>query len=817
MKKKNLVAQSLVQIKNIKDGIIETDAGEYLRLVEVDPINFHLRSISERNQIIYNFASWIKIAPVSLQFKVVSTPTDIQAYISRLNDNLSNEKNEYCRRLIRDYIRLISQVGLKESVSRRFFLVLRYTKQGLFGNDYNAIANSLNTIYTQFKSYIKQCGNKIIEHLDEDVFALEAYYSIYNRNSNKTAADRVQDIVNYQINRGIENPTINVKDVLAPYSMQTFKDYIVLNGNTYISYLYIPSEKYRTSVHAAWLSGLINMGEGVDIDLFFQKQNNAKIINSLGRNIRINRARVKDTSDTNTDFDELMNSIDGGKYIKDCIQSGEDFYYMNLLITVSANSLEVLNYKIDFIQNYLRSKDMDARIANYHMMEAYQSCVPLGDLSKSISDRGNRNVLTYGVASTYLFTSFELSDPNGILLGINDQNNSLCILDLFDTSKYKNANLAILGTTGAGKTYLLQMMALRMRMNDIQTFIIAPFKGREFKRACKSIGGEFISIAPGSENCINVLDIRPEDNVATDLIDDEDTFKTVSLLSKKIQDLAGFFKLLVPDITNEEAQLLDNALIQAYAEKGITTDNETLIDAEKTLQAGKKVFKEMPLLEDVYNVLKESQETKRLANIIDRFVHGSASSFNRHTNVNLENKYIVVDISMFPEELLPIGMFIALDFIYSKAKEDITKKKTIIIDEAWRLIGAGSNDYAAKYVLEIFKIIRGYGGSAVVATQDIHDFFARKNGEYGRGIIANSKTKILLQLEKKEAETAKDIFDLSQREVMDVMKFERGHGLLITNSNNIPVSFKSTKHENELITTDRAQLEKLYNEKRSNN
>ena len=158
-----------------------------------------------------------------------------------------------------------------------------------------------------------------------------------------------------------------------------------------------------------------------------------------------------------------------------------------------------------------------------------------------------------------------------------------------------------------------------------------------------------------------------------------------------------------------------------------------------------------------------------------------------------------------------------VDFIYSKAKEDITKKKTIIIDEAWRLIGAGSNDYAAKYVLEIFKIIRGYGGSAVVATQDIHDFFARKNGEYGRGIIANSKTKILLQLEKKEAETAKDIFDLSQREVMDVMKFERGHGLLITNSNNIPVSFKSTKHENEMITTDRAQLEKLYNEKKSNN
>lgn len=189
-------------------------------------------------------------------------------------------------------------------------------------------------------------------------------------------------------------------------------------------------------------------------------------------------------------------------------------------------------------------------------------------------------------------------------------------------------------------------------------------------------------------------------------------------------------------MNHEERQLLDETLIRTYALKGITHENDSLIDPDNP---GK--YREMPILEDVYNLLIESPETKRMGNILNRLVHGSAKTFNQQTNVDLSNPYTVLDISELTGDLLTVGMFVALDFVWDKAKEDRTKEKAIFLDEVWQLIGSSSNSMAAEFVLEVFKIIRGYGGSAVCATQDLSDFFSLDGGKYGKGIINNAKTK----------------------------------------------------------------------------
>ena len=109
----------------------------------------------------------------------------------------------------------------------------------------------------------------------------------------------------------------------------------------------------------------------------------------------------------------------------------------------------------------------------------------------------------------------------------------------------------------------------------------------------------------------------------------------------------------------------------------------------------------------------------------------------------------------------------------------------------------------------MFKIIRGYGGSAICATQDLNDFFALDGGKYGKGIINNCKTKIILNLEDDEAERVKDIFKLSEAEIMEITHFERGSGLISTNNNNITVEFKCSELEKRLITTDRRELKQI--------
>ena len=553
---------------------------------------------------------------------------------------------------------------------------------------------------------------------------------------------------------------------------------------------------------AGWLSLLINAGDGIDTDLFLFRQPKEQAVRRLGQQLRINRSKIREASDTNTDFDDLDSAISSGYFLKEGLANNEDFYYMSILITVTAHTPEELEWRERELKKMLISQDISISACTFREEAAFLSSLPLVSLEKHLYNRARRNVLTTGAASCYPFTAYELSDDNGILLGVNKYNNSLVIVDIFNSAVYRNANIAIVGTSGAGKTFTMQLMALRMRRKGIQVFIIAPLKGHEFLRACKNIGGEFIQISPASKNCINIMEIRKTDKSADEIIDGGHIEK--SELAKKIQSLHIFFSLLIPDMTHEEKQLLDEALVKTYALKGITHDNKTLAD-----KADPERYKKMPVLGDLYNILISNASTERLGHILNRLVHGSAGTFNQQTNVNLDNKYTVFDISELSGDLLPVGMFMVLDYVWDKAKEDRTAEKAIYVDEMWQLIGSGGNQVAAGFVLEMFKIIRGYGGSAICATQDLNDFFALDGGKYGKGIINNCKTKIILNLEDDEAERVKDIFKLFEAEIMEITHFERGSGLISTNNNNITVEFKCSELEKRLITTDRRELKQI--------
>ena len=483
---------------------------------------------------------------------------------------------------------------------------------------------------------------------------------------------------------------------------------------------------------------------------------------------------------------------------------------MSIFITVSAKGYEELLWRKQQISDMLKSMDMYISECNFQQEAALRSVMPFLKVSPALEKKAQRNVLTSGAASTYMFTSFEMSDDTGVLLGVNRHNNSLCIVDLFNTKMHKNANLNLLGTSGAGKTFTMQLLALRMRMRGIQSYIIAPIKGHEFRRACNRIGGEFIKIAPGSPHCINIMEIRHTVSPEMELIDEIDYNEDGSLLARKIQQLMTFFALLIPDMSNEEEQMLDEALVKTYGDFGITHDNDSVYE-DRTVSPPK--MKKMPILGDLHQRLQENPMTTRLAAIVSRFVTGSAQSFNRPTNVDLSNKYVVLDLSDLKGKLLPVGMFIALDYVWDEIKADRTKRKAIFIDEIWQLIGAGSNRMAAEFCLEIFKVIRGFGGAAISATQDLSDFFGLDDGKYGRAIINNSKNKIILNLEPDEAQYVQETLKLTRTEVRAITQFERGEALISSNNNKIPVVIKASKTETEMITTDRAELEAILRER----
>ena len=805
-KRKDMTLEDYLPIDKIANGIIYTTDHRYVKILEIEPINFLLRSAREQQGIIYSFISYLKISPVKLQIKMISKKADINKHLEQAALELSRETNPHCRELQKDYIQFVKKLSSREAVSRRFFLIFEYEPFNVNRKvEEKEILAALETASQTAKTFLYQCGNQVVTHDNEDEFTTDVLYTLLNRTlcTEKPLQDRIADVLARYMKEGRQEELdhIRINEFIAPESVDfRHSNYVRING-IYHAYLLVPSDGYKQKVAPGWLSLLINAGEGIDIDFYLHKQPKDKIQQRLGQQIRINRSKIKDASDTNADFDDLDSAIRSGYFLKAGLANNEDFYYINLLITITASDLEELQWRIQEMKKLLISQDMDLHSCYFLQEQGFLSSLPLANLDKKLYELSKRNVLTTGAASCYPFTSYSICDDNGILFGVNKHNNSLVIADIFDSKQYKNSNICILGCSGAGKTFTMQTMALRMRRKGIQVFIIAPLKGHEFYRACKNVGGEFIQISPASQNCINVMEIRKVDNSVNELLDGPTL--DASALASKIQRLHIFFSLLIPDMNHEEKQLLDEALIKTYARKGITHKNESLIDPDHPDQ-----YKEMPILEDVYNILMESPDTKRLAHILNRLVHGSASSFNQKTNVDLTNKYTVLDISELTgsSDLLTVGMFVALDYVWDKAKENRTEEKAIFVDEVWQLIGASSNRLAAEFVLEIAKIIRAYSGAGIFATQDLNDFFALDDGKYGKGIINNCKTKIILNMEDEEAQRVKNILHLSETEVMNITHFQRGNGLISTNNNNITVEFKASTLEKELITTDRQEL-----------
>jgi type IV secretory pathway VirB4 component len=369
------------------------------------------------------------------------------------------------------------------------------------------------------------------------------------------------------------------------------------------------------------------------------------------------------------------------------------------------------------------------------------------------------------------------------------------ILDCFDADKYSNGNFALFGMSGAGKTFTSLVLALRFRMQNIQVMAIVPEKGFEYLGACVAVGGQFIRLAPGSQDCINPLEIR-----RTTLDIDADLQNSVrrsdSVLLDQLQQLHTWFDLADPDITKEQHHLLDAALFDTYRSFGIDTDNRSL-----TIKKG--AFKPMPDLTHLLAYVKEIPELKNIALTIERLI---GMGFGRQTNVRLASKFIVFDTSKMPKEWNALGMFTATRFVKDAISVSRVEKKAVFMDEGWKIAGVRGSEEAADFVIELVKTIRGFGGIFISATQNVIDYFALQEGRFGKSLLGNSRIKLLLQMEEAEALEIKDKLGLSDEETMQITRSGRGQGLLCAGPNRIAVEIRSTAREFEAITTSRTDL-----------
>ena len=579
--------------------------------------------------------------------------------------------------------------------------------------------------------------------------------------------------------------SISYKDEISP-------TYINLNNPRYVEideiyYSGIIISNYNREYQDLILKKIINSNLNINISIFYEKKDANKIIKELTYHIGNINVEINEKNKNSQDIDLLAFSNNDAKYIRKQMQvENEDLYFLYIYITIFDRSIEDLERQINKLENILQASGLQSKKAYFREEQVFLSCLPIMENNIDIKNVSKRNILTSGLVSTYPFISSSIFDKEGIYIGTNIYNNSLIFIDRYNNEKYKNANICIFGTSGAGKSFFTKLLILRSRLFGIKQYVIDP--EREYTNICKKLKGTLLKIGPTSNNYINIMDIRKES------IEDDNK----GYLATKISKLIGFFNLIFGELNEEEKSVLEEKIIKCYKQKNITFDDNSLYK----IKNNKKIFKEkedMPILGDLYNILERDKKTKTFKIKLMPFVKGSLKFFNNHTNVKINNDLIIADIYELGEENLKYGLFVFTELFWDQIKKDRNIKKSIYLDEIWRLIGITSNKEVASFIYKIFKTIRKYGGSSVAITQDVSDLFSLENGIYGKSIINNSSIKLFFSLEEENIKTLSEYSDLTEKEKIEIKSLKKGEALMYIGESNILVKIEASSFEKEII------------------
>ena len=604
--------------------------------------------------------------------------------------------------------------------------------------------------------------------------------------------EKIKNIFNKnkkEINDNFFEGARDEKDKIAPayINMQNPK-YLEIDNLYYSGLIVVDYYREQTDII---LKSLIETNINMNISIFYEKQDSFKAIKDLTYHIGNVGVELKESNQNREDIDIAAFTYNDAKYIRKEIQvNNEDIYFLYIYISIYADSIKELEYYLNKIEGITQSKGMQTRRANFRQEELFLSCLPIMENNRSIKESAKRNVLTSGLLATYPFISSTIFDQNGIFIGTNIYNNSLVFIDRYDNQKYKNANICIFGTSGAGKSFYTKLLILRYKLLGIKQYIIDP--EREYNNLCNTLKGIEIKIGPNSNTYINVLEIRRES-----LEEGESGY-----LATKIGKLIGFFNLIFGELNEEEKALIEDKLIETYKRKDINFDDKSLYIETIKNNKVKRYFKEpkdMPILEDLYNVLGEDERTKKFQIKLIPFVKGSMKFFNNISNVKLDNELIVADIYDLGEENLKYGMYLFTEIFWDKIKENRNEKKAIYLDEIWRLIGVTSNKEVASFIYKIFKTIRKYGGSGVAITQDISDIFSLDNGTYGKSILNNSSIKTFFALEEENIKILSEYSNLSEKEKVEIKSLKRGECLMFVGDDHILTKIECSDLEQKIL------------------
>lgn len=588
----------------------------------------------------------------------------------------------------------------------------------------------------------------------------------------KTPVKTTEEIAAKQAVEQFESGLVSVRDLIAPAAFVVKNDRLELNGRIVRSFFVLTYPQY---IETNWLAPIINYDVNLDLSMHIYPIDSANIMRVLRRKVaemesslHINEEKgaIRDT--------ELEIAYQDAEELRDRLQRGiEKFFHYALYFTVYADDESALRKVTDHLETVLGGQLIYTKQALLQMEQGYNSTLPIALDELDIV----RNMTTSSMATTFPFTSVDLTTGDGVLYGINRHNNGLI---LFDRFKLENANMVVFAKSGAGKSYTVKLEVIRSMMFGTDVIVIDP--ENEYETLAGAVGGSYVPISLNSDKRINPFDLpKLGDNADGDKI-----------LRGAVITLMGLLNLMLGTLTPEEEATMEKALMQTYALRDITTDVRTQSNPAPTMQ-------------DLYNVLTNMTGAESLALRLTKYTTGTfAGIFNQPTNFELDRGLMVFSIRDLEDALRPIAMYVILNYIWNKIRFDI-KKRLLVIDEAWIMM---QYEDSAKFLYSIAKRARKYYLGLTTITQDIEDFLGSK---YGKAVVANSSLQLLMRQSPASIDIVAETFNLTQGEKFLLLESEKGEGLFFAGTNHAAIKVVASYIEDQIVTTDPGQIAELRN------
>ncbi len=528
---------------------------------------------------------------------------------------------------------------------------------------------------------------------------------------------------------------------------------------------------YPREVGPGWLEPLVGHPGPVDVAVHVEPVAPQVAAERLRRQLaRLESSRRLDADHGRlADFGAEAAAEDARGLARRLARGDGRLFRVGLYVTVRGRDPAELDAESARVQGLLASLLLDAHPATFRHLQGWITTLPLGlDLLKL-----RRSFDTDALAASFPFAAADLNSAGGVLYGRNPQSQGLVLWDRFAQPNY---NSVLLAQSGAGKSYLAKLEALRWLYQGVQVAVVDPED--EYRRLADAVGGAHLAL--GAEGVrLNPLDLGTEQDALT-----RRALFTHTLVS-----------VLLAEEPNPAARAaLDRAIVAAYAARGITADPRTHA-------------RPAPLLADLAAALGADGDpaAHQLAARLAPFVAGTHRGlFDGPTTTRPTGHLVVFSLRALPDELKAAGTLLVLDHLWRRVADPARRRRRlVVIDEAWLL---ARDPVGARFLYRLAKSARKHWCGLAVVTQDATDLLA---SDLGQAVVANAATQLLLGQAPQAIDQLTTAFGLSDGERQYLLAAGVGEGILAAGTERVAFRAEASPAEHVLVTTDPAELADL--------